>query len=802
MAGELEKLLYDGNILNRVDALELQYRNLKSGTLKVTVLDHITNDMGLQLAGEFRSGNGQEPGSGFTGMRMGYPAFSYSGGQWSLAGVSNDVLEFGVDYATGKAYAGGGAVILDVDGIKTYNGALFTGRWDQVGNLSLGADLSGPSTTAFKFFAVNTVYNGENMGAGDTMLGDNSPGMANMFWDASDGQVKFRGGQTAQGWISNDGTAYFAGGGIILSASAFTLEIIQNGGFETVYPYATGGTITTAGGKRIHTFTTNGTFAISVPGDFETLRVGGGAGGGWGFGGGGGGAGGYVYNAVETIAAGSYGVTIGSGGAGGPHANNQGADGGNTIFNGVTAAGGGGGAGSSLGPPDTCIGRDGASGGGGGGFDNLDKAGGNATGSQGQDGGSSISSGGPGNQHGGGGGGGSFAVGSNGANNGVGGAGGAGTSCSISGSPVYYGGGGGGGQGGGSGNGGAGGNGGGGAGGKYGVAGGTAGTNNTGGGGGGGCGPTGKGGGDGGSGIVIISYPDNNGAYIPDAWVITAGDGVVEGTATDQHDGLYAAKVTSGPTSNSKISQVCTTSALTAYQLSLWSRGDGTHDGRYAIYDVTHASYIIAATPTGNVSTTYTQLLTTFIPPAGCTSVRVELWCPTTNTGYAIFDDIHLIGQTIGNAFFGGQVEAGTLKLINAVNEISIDVTCGGNSNLAIPTEHVLVTYCGNTFSVLGHTHSYQPLDATLTSIAALGSAANRMIYTTGIDTWAEAIISTAGRALIDDNSASDQRTTLGLGDSATKNVGTVAGTVAAGDDGRFGGATGGGCPARAIMGV
>ena len=56
-----------------------------------------------------------------------------------------------------------------------------------------------------------------------------------------------------------------------------------------------------------------------------------------------------------------------------------------------------------------------------------------------------------------------------------------------------------------------------------------------------------------------------------------------------------------------------------------------------------------------------------------------------------------------------------------------------------------------------------QPNDAGLTSIAGLTTAADKMIYTTGSDTYATTGLTQAGRAILDDANASAQRTTLGL---------------------------------------
>ena len=79
----------------------------------------------------------------------------------------------------------------------------------------------------------------------------------------------------------------------------------------------TGGTITTAGGYKYHTFTSSGTFAAPLAkSGIDVLIVAGGAAGGGRYNSGGGGAGGMLEYTNQT-ANGSHTVTIGAGGAGG-----------------------------------------------------------------------------------------------------------------------------------------------------------------------------------------------------------------------------------------------------------------------------------------------------------------------------------------------------------------------------------------------------------------------------------------------------------------------------------------------------
>ncbi|MDD4027296.1 MAG: DUF2341 domain-containing protein, partial [Candidatus Shapirobacteria bacterium] len=197
-----------------------------------------------------------------------------------------------------------------------------------------------------------------------------------------------------------------------------------------------GGTMTSINGYRIHTFLGNGTLTNANNTTAEVLVVGGGGGGasanGVGDGGGGGGgAGGLVYNASYSLTQGQIiNVTVGVGGTNGATSSHQsGSDGGNSVFNTITANGGGGGGTTGI------NGRAGGSGGGGGyNLYSTVKYGGASVVGIGYSGGNTTDLA----SASGAGGGGAGGVGGNNITGHVGGNGGSGISYSITGTSVTY----------------------------------------------------------------------------------------------------------------------------------------------------------------------------------------------------------------------------------------------------------------------------------------------------------------------------------------------------------------------------
>lgn len=219
-------------------------------------------------------------------------------------------------------------------------------------------------------------------------------------------------------------------------------------------------------------------------------------------------------------------------------------------------------------------------------------------------------------------------------------------------------------------------------------------------------------------------------------------------------------------------------------------QGTGSENG---IYDVASGSWARSEDADNTPSSEVTSGMFTFVEEGSANAnAGFVLQTPnpiTLDTTALSFVQFSGAGQVVagnGMSKTGNQLDVGTADATRiVVNANDIDLATHGTAG----------TYNGLTVDAYGRVSSFtqgttladysiadaQPLDAGLTSIAGLTTAADQLIYTTALDTYATTSLTTFARSILDDADAAAARTTLGLDTMATQsntNVDIDGGTI------------------------
>jgi len=308
----------------------------------------------------------------------------YQGTGWVNIGEGSSGYTGSVGYA-GSTGSTGYAGSRGQDGVIGYNGS--TGYTGSVGGIGYVGSRGQDGVIGYNGSTGYTGSSGSAGGLGYTgSVGPSSVTAINDQQNTGTGALGLPVGTTVQ----RPATAY--NGYFRINSQTSYVETYYNSVWYNLQYIgiitATGGTVTTSGNYKIHTFTGTSNFVVTdapTGAIVEVLLIGGGGGGGTGYGGGGGG-GGYYYNTGLGVTASTYTVTVGSGGTNSAGALGIGTNGSNTTF-GILATAYGGGGGGDYNASAVGTAANGGSGGGGGGLGTSTANAGTALAGQGSSGG-------------------------------------------------------------------------------------------------------------------------------------------------------------------------------------------------------------------------------------------------------------------------------------------------------------------------------------------------------------------------------------------------------------------------------
>jgi hypothetical protein len=117
----------------------------------------------------------------------------------------------------------GGIRITPGTGISIYEDGVLKTSLLPGGDFAVGSDITQSYGTTLYCFVNDQIYNGESMGQGDLLIGNNTAAFPNVKYDASAGQLQFRLGQTINVYVDTDGVLKAGAGVVTLDTNGISI---------------------------------------------------------------------------------------------------------------------------------------------------------------------------------------------------------------------------------------------------------------------------------------------------------------------------------------------------------------------------------------------------------------------------------------------------------------------------------------------------------------------------------------------------------------------------------------------------